>query len=124
VAGEAYPEWFRPFAQHEGEATALRAFELAVVPGLLQTEEYARALLSTQVGTPGTDIDQRERDFQQIIQRRSGQQRFGPERAEVQEMQAGDGDGGGDEQGYGEHSPDRPADRGQPGSGLRPARDD
>jgi transcriptional regulator with XRE-family HTH domain len=58
VAGEAYPEWFRPFAQHEGEATALRAFELAVVPGLLQTEDYARALLSTRVGTSGTDIDQ------------------------------------------------------------------
>jgi transcriptional regulator with XRE-family HTH domain len=59
VAGEAYPSWFRPFAQHEAEATALRAFELAVVPGLLQTEDYARTLLSARVGTPGADVDQR-----------------------------------------------------------------
>jgi transcriptional regulator with XRE-family HTH domain len=59
VAGEAYPAWFRPFAHHEAEAAALRTFELAVVPGLLQTEEYARTLLSARVGTPGVDVDQR-----------------------------------------------------------------
>lgn len=59
VAGEAYPAWFRPFAQHEADATTLRTFELAVVPGLLQTEEYARTLLSARVGVPAVDVDQR-----------------------------------------------------------------
>ncbi len=54
----AFPSWFRPFAQHEAEATSLRTFELALVPGLLQTAEYARAVLSTRVGTTEDQIDQ------------------------------------------------------------------
>ncbi len=32
-----FPSWFRPFAQHEAEATSLRTFQLVLVPGLLQT---------------------------------------------------------------------------------------
>jgi transcriptional regulator with XRE-family HTH domain len=53
-----FPSWFRPFAQHEAEATSLRTFELVLVPGLLQTGEYARALLSTRVGATEDDVDQ------------------------------------------------------------------
>jgi transcriptional regulator with XRE-family HTH domain len=53
-----FPSWFRPFAQHEAEATALRTFQLVLVPGLLQTGEYARALLSTRVGATADDVDQ------------------------------------------------------------------
>jgi transcriptional regulator with XRE-family HTH domain len=53
-----FPSWFRPFAQHEAEATALRTFELVLVPGLLQTPEYARVLLSTRVGTSEEDVEQ------------------------------------------------------------------
>jgi transcriptional regulator with XRE-family HTH domain len=53
-----FPSWFRPFAQHEAEATSLRTFELVLVPGLLQTGEYARALLSTKVGATEDDVDQ------------------------------------------------------------------
>jgi hypothetical protein len=56
VAADAYPSWFRPFAQHEVEATSLRTFELAVVPGLLQTHAYARTLLSTRVGMLGPEL--------------------------------------------------------------------
>ncbi|MGI5215685.1 helix-turn-helix domain-containing protein [Plantactinospora sp. CA-290183] len=37
--------WFREWVQIEREATMLRWYEPLVVPGLLQTEEYARALL-------------------------------------------------------------------------------
>jgi transcriptional regulator with XRE-family HTH domain len=59
LTGEIYPAWFRPFAQYEGEATALRWCESLLVPGLLQTEDYARALLSTRVGTPEADIERR-----------------------------------------------------------------
>jgi DNA-binding XRE family transcriptional regulator len=53
-----FPSWFRPFAQHEAEATSLRTFELVLVPGLLQTPEYARAVLRTRVGASEDEIDQ------------------------------------------------------------------
>lgn len=42
---DAYPESFRPWIDIEQEATVLRSYEVSVVPGLLQTEGYARALL-------------------------------------------------------------------------------
>ncbi|QLQ39025.1 helix-turn-helix domain-containing protein [Micromonospora robiginosa] len=41
---EALMPWFREWVGIEQEATALRSFEPLVVPGLLQTEEYVRAL--------------------------------------------------------------------------------
>lgn len=37
------PEWLRPLVSFEEDATALNSFEPVLVPGLLQTEEYARA---------------------------------------------------------------------------------
>jgi transcriptional regulator with XRE-family HTH domain len=45
VATEAYPSWFRPWVELEKAATSLRTWEPLVVPGLFQTEEYARAVL-------------------------------------------------------------------------------
>lgn len=42
----AYPAWFRPFVELEEAATVVRTFQVQVVPGLLQTEDYARAVLS------------------------------------------------------------------------------
>ncbi|MCQ4084627.1 helix-turn-helix transcriptional regulator [Streptomyces sp. RB6PN25] len=42
----AYPAWFRPFVDLEQQAVAIRSFEMQFVPGLLQTEEYARAILA------------------------------------------------------------------------------
>jgi hypothetical protein len=39
------PVWFRPWAEIEREAIALRSYEPLAVPGLLQTEAYARAML-------------------------------------------------------------------------------
>jgi transcriptional regulator with XRE-family HTH domain len=53
-----FPSWFRPFVQHEAEAAALHWFEQTLVPGLLQTADYARALLSTRVGASEEDVDQ------------------------------------------------------------------
>ncbi|WP_446220634.1 DUF5753 domain-containing protein [Micromonospora sp. IBHARD004] len=41
------PAWFRPWAEVEREATSLRSFQPSVLPGLLQTEEYAHAVLSS-----------------------------------------------------------------------------
>ncbi|MFJ8739140.1 Scr1 family TA system antitoxin-like transcriptional regulator [Embleya sp. NPDC127516] len=42
----AFPSWFRPFAEFEEAAAIIRSFEVQVVPGLLQTERYARAILA------------------------------------------------------------------------------
>lgn len=43
----AYPKWFRPFVELEEAASQVRSFQVQVVPGLLQTEDYARAVLAT-----------------------------------------------------------------------------
>lgn len=43
----AAPDWFRPWEEIEREATALRWYDPTVIPGLLQTEAYARAMLGT-----------------------------------------------------------------------------
>ncbi|MFI1578697.1 Scr1 family TA system antitoxin-like transcriptional regulator [Embleya sp. NPDC020630] len=44
----AYPTWFRPFVELEEAATIIRSFQVQVVPGLLQTERYARAILAAR----------------------------------------------------------------------------
>lgn len=51
VSQEALPCWFQPLAELERVATSIRAWEPLVVPGLLQTEEYARAIMTA--GQPG-----------------------------------------------------------------------
>jgi Domain of unknown function (DUF5753) len=43
---ESLPGWMRDWLIEERRATSLRSFELAIVPGLLQTEEYAASLLN------------------------------------------------------------------------------
>ncbi|MCM0677505.1 helix-turn-helix transcriptional regulator [Micromonospora phytophila] len=40
------PIWFRPWQEIEREAVSLRSYQSAVLPGLLQTEAYARAVLA------------------------------------------------------------------------------
>lgn len=46
VGRAQYPAFFRDAAKLEGEATELHVYDTHVVNGLLQTEEYTRALLS------------------------------------------------------------------------------
>ena len=48
VSRETLPGWFRPWIEIEREATSLRSFEPLIIPGLLQTPEYARTLLAAQ----------------------------------------------------------------------------
>jgi transcriptional regulator with XRE-family HTH domain len=52
-----YPASFRPFTAYEAEARALRMFEHVLVPGLLQTAEYARAVLSTRPYTTADEVE-------------------------------------------------------------------
>jgi transcriptional regulator with XRE-family HTH domain len=53
----SFPAWFRPFVEYEARASALRGFEHVLVPGLLQTPEYARAVLAMR---PNSTEDQTE----------------------------------------------------------------
>lgn len=55
---QAIPVWFADWVCNERVAVRLRGFEPLVVPGLLQTEAYARALLTGRIGGNGADIDE------------------------------------------------------------------
>lgn len=46
------PDWFVSYSAAESSATALRAWHPLLVPGLLQTEDYARAVLSVRKYPP------------------------------------------------------------------------
>ena len=48
---------FRPFAAYEEAATSLRSFEHSHVPGLLQTAQYARAVLGIRANIPLDGLD-------------------------------------------------------------------
>jgi transcriptional regulator with XRE-family HTH domain len=52
-----FPASFRPFAAYEAEATALYVFQHSLVPGLLQTPAYARAVLATRPNTTDDELD-------------------------------------------------------------------
>ncbi|MFR9674429.1 helix-turn-helix domain-containing protein [Streptomyces sp. TR02-1] len=45
VHREAFPDWSRRFMEYSARAVGMRQYAAHVVPGLLQTEDYARALL-------------------------------------------------------------------------------
>jgi transcriptional regulator with XRE-family HTH domain len=55
---QAYPSWFQEWAFLEREAKRLRGFEPMVVPGLLQTDDYARAVFGTRFGPTDEEIDE------------------------------------------------------------------
>ena len=49
---DVLPEWFRAFMSLEEEASLIRAYEPHYIPGLLQTEDYARAVLGAGLRDP------------------------------------------------------------------------
>lgn len=51
VSRSGLPRWFQGYAQLEARATEIRTYQVQVVHGLLQTEDYARAVL--QPARPG-----------------------------------------------------------------------
>ena len=59
---DVVPDWFHVFVGLEEAAQLIRVYEVQFVPGLLQTEDYARAIISQ--GAPGTDPDEVERRVQ------------------------------------------------------------
>ncbi|WP_329105439.1 helix-turn-helix transcriptional regulator [Micromonospora sp. NBC_01699] len=58
VRDAASPVWLREWLEYEREALTLRGYEPAFVPGLLQTEAYARALLRIG-GLSGARLDEK-----------------------------------------------------------------
>lgn len=55
---DVLPEWFSAFVSLEGEANLIRAYEPHYVPGLLQTEDYARAVLRAGMPhAPDADVE-------------------------------------------------------------------
>ncbi|MER6825350.1 helix-turn-helix transcriptional regulator [Streptosporangium sp. NPDC000563] len=47
IHGDAVPSWFEVFIGLEAEATSIQTYQPQLVPGLLQTEAYARAVIET-----------------------------------------------------------------------------
>jgi hypothetical protein len=55
----ATPPWFRSWVEHEQQAAALRIWQLGVPSGLLQTEQYARAILAVNPGVTEEQVSER-----------------------------------------------------------------
>ncbi|MDX2762167.1 helix-turn-helix domain-containing protein [Streptomyces europaeiscabiei] len=64
-----HPDWFERRVRMDAEATAVLAYQSNVVPGLLQTEDYAHALFSRHIADP-EEVEER------VTARLSRQQRF------------------------------------------------
>jgi hypothetical protein len=59
ILTEPHPAWFGPRVEYEDRATAITDWEMRGIPGLLQTEAYARTV--TRVGMPYAAPDVIER---------------------------------------------------------------
>ncbi|WP_312006096.1 helix-turn-helix transcriptional regulator [Streptomyces sp. B1866] len=64
---DVLPEWFSAYVSLESEATVIRAYEPHYVPGLLQTPDYARALL--RVGFPNDASEELRRRVELRVRR-------------------------------------------------------
>lgn len=71
---DKYPIWAAEFIDREAEAIALSWYENQVVPGLLQTENYARAVFRSRVPAPAVDAIETQvaarMERQEILQRK------------------------------------------------------
>ncbi|EEP74002.1 conserved hypothetical protein [Micromonospora sp. ATCC 39149] len=54
---DCQPSWFRPWLEAERNAKQLRYFNPTLVPGLLQTENYARAVLRFDDTKPEEEVE-------------------------------------------------------------------
>jgi transcriptional regulator with XRE-family HTH domain len=73
---QVWPPWFREWPSIEREALSLRSWEWAVVPGLLETAAYARAVLRGAL--PDASVDQVEEQVSARLQRQEILERRDP----------------------------------------------
>ncbi|GAA0395507.1 helix-turn-helix transcriptional regulator [Micromonospora gifhornensis] len=69
---DAQPAWFMPWLKAERAAKQLRCFHPTLIPGLLQTENYARAVLRFDDTRPEQEIEQQvaaRMERQEILKR-------------------------------------------------------
>jgi transcriptional regulator with XRE-family HTH domain len=59
IRGTAFPAAFGEFAEHEARARSLLIFEHAMMPGLFQTEAYARSVLSNHPNVTPDEVSER-----------------------------------------------------------------
>lgn len=59
LRGKSFPVSFRSFAPHEKEAADLFVFEHSLIPGPLQAEDYARAILATHPNVTEDQVSER-----------------------------------------------------------------
>ncbi|BCJ43385.1 transcriptional regulator [Actinoplanes ianthinogenes] len=75
---DVLPTWFQAYLGLEAAATLIRTYEIQFVPGLLQTPEYARAVIMLgHAGASAEEINKRvevRRQRQQILTRSGGPQ--------------------------------------------------
>ncbi|MGC2999972.1 helix-turn-helix domain-containing protein [Streptomyces sp. G35A] len=72
---DVLPEWFSLYVSLEGAARIIRSYEPHFVPGLLQTEEYARSVLEAgTIGNAGPEAVERHvslrMERQRLLERR------------------------------------------------------
>lgn len=56
---DVLPGWFEMYVRLEQAASAIRAYHVQFVPGLFQTEEYARGVIAGEAGEPAHEVEQR-----------------------------------------------------------------
>lgn len=79
VYREAYPDWAWAFMAHAARAVSIRQYAAHVVPGLLQTKEYARAVLRLDAL-----LSSKEQLEERVAARLGRQERLGsPDRPEL-----------------------------------------
>jgi transcriptional regulator with XRE-family HTH domain len=71
--GDILPNWFQAYVGLEAAASLIRTYEVQFIPGLLQTEDYARAvILLGNANQPKEEIDRRVQlrvERQQLLER-------------------------------------------------------
>jgi len=63
------PSWFQPYAEMEAKATYISTYQCQLIYGLLQTEEYARAVIGVEHTDRLEELVAARLDRQRILQR-------------------------------------------------------
>ncbi len=69
------PSWFQVYVGLEDAATLIRTYEVQFIPGLLQTEDYARAVMGVGHASAAEEVERRVRlrtERQRLLNRHRG----------------------------------------------------